>query len=207
MGDRNLESEALIALANVLIRVGLLDEASRRLADATALAHAVDRQDLRRLSHALRAWVAMDKAPRSRTAAASAIDRILPMLSGSAGRGHLPEDAMLYATWARAAAVLGDRGSHERACQLALTWGGFCEEPLRLGIRLQIARGLLALADGEGAQNMVAPVLAAKDRFPLLGWEALRIIAVTTGALPPEPGDWLSDIDPETARSLMERPP
>ena len=78
VADRGIKAEANIALANVLIRLGLLKEAGRRLADATALAHAEDRQDLRRLCHALRAWVTLDVQPRSRAAAASAVDRVRP---------------------------------------------------------------------------------------------------------------------------------
>ena len=126
VADRGIKAEANIALANVLIRLGLLKEAGRRLADATALAHAEDRQDLRRLCHALRAWVTMDMQPRSRAAAASAVDRVLPMLSGAEARGYTAEDALLFATWARAAAVLGDAATFDRAYASALegliTW-------------------------------------------------------------------------------------
>lgn len=204
--DRGIKAEANIALANVLIRVGLLDEAARRLADATAFAHADGRDDLRRLCHGLRAWVSLDQNPRSRAAAASAVDRILPMLDGSEARGYRPEDALLYAIWARASAVLGDRNTHERATQKAFEWAHQVDRPLALGIRLQVARGMMVLRDRDGAREAVRLVVSERDRYPLLGWEASRLLALLDGGLVPPPGDLTQGLDASVAEALENRP-
>ena len=204
--DRDIRSEANIALARVLIRVGLLKEAGRRLADATALAHAAGRQDLRRLCHGLRAWVTMDQQPKSRAAAASAIDRILPMLSGAEARGHTPEDTMLFATWARAAAVLGDEATFERAQVAAIEWAEHVEEPLRLGIRLQLCRGAMVLRRHELVRELAHAVLSKKERFPLMAWEAGRIMAQLEGGLTPAAGALAEGLDASTAEALENRP-
>jgi tRNA A-37 threonylcarbamoyl transferase component Bud32 len=203
--DRAIKAEATIALANVLIRLGLLNEAGRRLADATALAHAVGRHDLRRLCHGLRAWVAMDKQPRSRASAASAVDRVLPMLDGADGRGFRPEDGLLYATWSRAAAVLGDKATHRRASERALEWSEHLDEPLALGIRLQLARGALVLRNVDQARDWVRPVVAKRHEYPLLGWEAGRLMAQIEGGIPPMPGPLSDGLSATVAEALSNR--
>ena len=206
VADRGIKAEANIALANVLIRVGLLKEAGRRLADATALAHAEDRQDLRRLCHALRAWVTMDMQPRSRAAAASAIDRVLPMLSGAEARGHTPEDTLLFATWARAAAILGDAATYDRAYSSALEWSEHVEAPLQLGVRLQLSRGAMVLRRMDVVRSLARSVLANKDKYPLMGWEAGRIMAQVEGGLAPPAGTLAHGLDPTTAEAFVNRP-
>lgn len=206
VSDRAVKAEAIIALANILIRIGLLHEAGRRLADATALAHAVGRQDLRRLCHGLRAWVTMDSQPRSRSAAASAVDRVLPMLDGAGSRGCSPEDGLLYATWARAAAVLGDAATHQRASDKAILWSESLEEPLALGIRLQLARGALVLRNTNQAREWIRPVLARRHEYPLLGWEAGRLMAQVEGGIPPLPGILADGLEPTVAEALANRP-
>ena len=206
VADRGLKAEATIALANVLIRVGLLREAARRLADATALAHAEGRHDLRRLCHGLRAWVTLDQQPRSRAAAASAIDRILPMLTGAEARGQEPEDTLLFAILARASAVLGDSASNVRAELNALAWASEAPEPLALGIRLQLGRGALIMRDKERVRILIRPVLSRREAYPLLGWEAGRLMAQLDGILPPAPGILAEGLDASTAEALEARP-
>jgi len=204
--DRGIKAEANIALANVLIRVGILDEAARRLADATAFAHADGRDDLRRLCHALRAWVSLDQSPRSRAAAASAVDRILPMLNGSEGRGYQPEDALLYAIWARASAVLGDKNTHSRAAQRAFEWAEHVDAPLALGIRLQVARGMMVFRDLEQARETIRPVISAREQYPLLGWEAARLLALLDGGILPSAGGLIEGLENSVAEALENRP-
>ena len=206
LSDRALKSEAIIALANVMIRLGMLDEAARRLADATALAHAIDRHDLRRLCHALRAWVTLDQQPRSRAAAASAVDRILPMLAGAESRGHQPEDVMLYAILARASAILGDTASFRRAQSTALEWSQGVPEALRLGVYLQLARGALVLRDLEDTRNLSRQVLSKRHAYPLLAWEGARLLALVDGSVPPSPGNFIDGLSPSVAEALDGRP-
>ena len=206
MGESEVEAEALLTLGNMQIRIGLLDAASRTLADATALAHANGQDSVRRMCHALRAWISLDMLPGARTAAASAIDRILPMVAGAENRGHLPEDCLLFATWARASAVIGDRRSWTRARDQALVWAEHAPEALGLGIRLQIARGAVSLDEYDEARTFLQPVLQAHT-LPLLKWEAQRLQAILDGSVMPEPGPWAADISPEEAQALRRRAP
>ena len=206
LGERALESEALLTLGDMQVRVGLLDEASRSLADATALAHAHDLDSVRRMCHGLRAWISLDRQPGARTAAASAIDRILPMIAGAEGRGHKPEDCLLFATWARAAAIIGDRRSWQHANSCALIWAEHAPEPLKLGIGLQLARGALALGDRDEARVRIRPALKAQD-MPLIQWEAQRIQAILDGTTMPDPGGWADDLSTEELRALRRRSP
>lgn len=206
VADRSIKAEATIALANVLIRVGLLDEAARRLSDATALAHAEGRDDLRRFCHGLRAWVSLDQQPRSRASAASAVDRILPMLVGAEARGVLPEDALLYAVWSRACAVLGDKATHVRTKATALEMAKHLDAPLSLGIRLQIARGVMVFGDRDEARELVRPVISERENYPLLGWEAARMMAIIDGGVPPSPGALSEGLSPTVVHALESRP-
>jgi serine/threonine-protein kinase len=114
-GDRPRECAALTVLGQILLDQGAAAEATRILADATALARAAAADDVRRTSHVLRAAASLDANPQDRAAAAAAVDRLLPLLSGAAARGADAIDARLYATWARAALALGDRATYGKA--------------------------------------------------------------------------------------------
>jgi hypothetical protein len=128
------------------------------------------------------------------------------MLSGAEVRGHQPEDALLFATWARAAAVLGDAISYQRASESALTWAEHVDAALALGIHLQLARGSMALGDRDRARTLAQQVCAQRDDFPLLHWEASRILAVIDGGLSPQPGGLADGLDAAVAEALMSRP-
>jgi hypothetical protein len=114
---------------------------------------------------------------------------------------------MLFATLARAAAILGDHGTLQKAKARALEWGAHCPTPLRLGIRLQIARGIIAMGDGEAARELIAPIAQRGADYPLLSWEAERMQAVLYGGLPPAPGILAEGLDPESAQALADRTP
>jgi hypothetical protein len=204
--DGVVECEASITLGSILIRLGLLEEATRHLSNATALAHADDRDDLRRMCHALRAWVSLDRSPNSRMAASDAIDRILPMIAGAETRGHQPEDALLFATWARAAAVISDVRSWHHAKERAQRWALFVARPVRFGIGLQLARAAIIMGDKEAARAYVQPVLVATD-LPIMSWEAARITAICNGTSMPSPGDWAQGLNPTVMDALHRRTP
>ena len=128
------------------------------------------------------------------------------MLKGSEDRGKQPEDALLYAIWARASAVLGDRNTHGRAAECAFVWSEHVETPLALGIRLQVARGMLVFRDLEGAREAIRPVVSQRDRYPLLGWEAARLLALLDGGLVPDAGPLAQGLDPTVVDALENRP-
>lgn len=115
------DEAVLTRIEGDLLRVlGDLEQAGARLADASALAKATGLDQERLLAHALRALVALEERPRNRSVAAAALDRVLPLVSAEAGREATFPAALLQATWAWAAAVLGDRGVRTRAVARAL---------------------------------------------------------------------------------------
>lgn len=202
LADRTVESRARCALGLVLHDLGLHGRARRHLADATALARAEGLDDTRRLSHVLRATVDLAERPGSRGAAASAIDRLMPVLTGASGRVGDLADALGFAAWARAAAFLGDRGTAERARgevdarldDLPLT------ERLRAGLAL--ARACSAAGDVERARRLLGRVGSCGARYGLLVWQAGCLAAALDGTDRPPPGDLAEGLQPDEAAAL-----
>ena len=128
------------------------------------------------------------------------------MLSGAEARGHTPEDTLLFATWARAAAILGDAATYDRAYSSALEWAEHVEAPLQLGVRLQLSRGAMVLRRMDVVRSLARSVLANKDKYPLMGWEAGRIMAQVEGGLAPPAGTLAHGLDPTTAEAFVNRP-
>lgn len=112
--DRGLECAALRHLGVALLEAGRPREAAERLAEASALARATGDDEERIAAHVLRARAAMDERPGDRGAASAALDRLLPLL-GERGRDPEGFHLLMRATWARAAATLGDVRQYQRA--------------------------------------------------------------------------------------------
>lgn len=112
--DRRLECAALRHLGMALLDAGRPSEAAPKLAEASALARAAGDDEERVAAHVLRARAVMDERPGDRAAAAAALDRLLPLLNEA---GADPEGfrLLMRATWARAAATLGDTRQYQRA--------------------------------------------------------------------------------------------
>ncbi len=112
--DRRLECAALRHLGMALLDAGRPGEAAPKLAEASALARAVGDDEERVAAHVLRARAVMDERPGDRAAAAAALDRLLPLL-GETGPDPEGFRLLMRATWARAAATLGDTRQYQRA--------------------------------------------------------------------------------------------
>ena len=79
-------------------------------------------------------------------------------------------------------------------------------EALRLGVRLQLARGAIVLRDLEETRLLARTVVAKQAEYPLLAWEASRLLALVDGSVPPSPTSFIDGIDREVAEALDGRP-
>lgn len=186
LGDRGAECQALCELGLVLLDAGLFGRARRRMADASALARAGRLEALRRRAHVLRAAADLGERPDSRVAAASAIDRLMPIMTGASGRSADVSDALGFATWARAAATLGDRAtwrrsrreSSERVDDLALSD--------RLRVVVALARADAAGGDPDGARERLRCCRGCGSNYPLIAWHRAHIEAAIGGSDAPD---------------------
>ena len=180
-GDRESECTALCELGLVLLDAGLFGRARRRMADASALARAGGLEALRRRAHVLRAAADLGERPDSRVAAASAIDRLMPVVTGASGRTADVSDALGFATWARAAATLGDRATWRRARRES----GERVDDLPLSDRLRVvvalARADAAGGDLEAARKRLRCCRGCSSSYPLIAWHRAHIEAAIDG--------------------------
>ncbi|MDG1479265.1 MAG: serine/threonine-protein kinase [Myxococcota bacterium] len=203
LSDRGQECRARCVLGQVLLDTGLHGEAARQLADATALAKAADRSAERRVSHALRARAILETRP-GRPAAAAAIDRLLPLVLKARTRPPDTTDAAVFATWARAAAMLGDRRAWNRA------WRG-CTDRFHVATELDQRRMWLALAKSAAAIGDAPAALTALERsevgepLGLLAWEAGQLRAAITNTTPPPTSPLAYGLRPEELAALKRR--
>ncbi|MEC7947542.1 MAG: serine/threonine-protein kinase [Myxococcota bacterium] len=189
VGDRESECRALCELGLVLVDAGLFGRARRRMADASALARAGSLETLRRRAHVLRATAELGERPDSRVAAASAIDRLMPVVTGASGRSADVSDALGFATWARAAARLGDRATWRRARRES----GSRVDDLPLGDRLRVvvalARADAAGGDKAGARKRLDGCRGCASGYPLIAWHRAHLEAASGDAPAPSPGE------------------
>ncbi|MEL6347362.1 MAG: serine/threonine-protein kinase, partial [Myxococcota bacterium] len=205
-GDRAMECRARSALGQALLDVGLVDEAARSLADATALAKASGLEAERRLSHVLRARATLEGRPGRRSAAA-AIDRLLPLVTGAGSR--LPDryDVLIFSTWARAAGVLGDRRAFERAQARAEERLADTPPQERLRATLALAQGAAALGQRAQALSRLAALEAGASAagYALLSWEGGRLRAALEGGEPPPTSPLAYGLEPQALSALKRR--
>jgi hypothetical protein len=203
LSERGQECRARCVLGQVLLDTGLHDEASRQLADATALAKAASLSRERRLSHALRARATLEARP-GRPAAAAAVDRLLPLVLEARSRPPDPTDALVFSTWAHAAATLGDNRAWDRA------WRG-CTDRFTAASALDQRRMWLALAKSAAAIGDAPAALSALERseigepLGLLSWEAGQLRAAITGTPPPPTSPLAYGLCPEELAALKRR--
>ncbi len=204
VGDRGLEAWALCLLGELLLDLGQPRAARAALADATAMARAVEDDAVRRRSHALRAAAELDERPGARSAAAAATDRLLPLLKGAATRPADPVDALVGAVWARAAAALGDRGAWSRARQLVEDRLPLLDAAQLPSLRIALAEAALRLEVPEAEALLGAAELAASG-VPLMAWRAACLRARQRRAPPPPPGTFAEGLDAEQLQALLAR--
>jgi tetratricopeptide (TPR) repeat protein len=190
--DRRLECIALRHLGQVLLEVGLASEAGRTLADASALAKALDLHQERLAAHTLRARATLEERPGDRTAAAAALDRLSPLLSSPSPTLD-PEGfwLLLQGVRAWASAVTGDMRSYNRARMEADTSKAGTRVTVRLRAELLLAEAERVNGENAAAAKRAESVSAeARMRgFRLLAWAADRLKARVEGRGLPLPGD------------------
>ncbi|MCB9764165.1 MAG: serine/threonine protein kinase [Alphaproteobacteria bacterium] len=203
---RDIELIATRVLGEVLLDQGHTRLAESRLADAVALARALDVPHERRYAHVLRAAATLENRPGSHVAAAAALDRLHRALTRVETRGEDPSRALAQAVRAHAAATLGDRRAWERATVAAEAGRDTLPPRFRARVDLSLARAALAAgANAEAARR--ARALSAEARaegLTLVGWLADCIAAVACGA--PRPKLSVEDIVTEDTEALEGRP-
>ena len=187
VGAPDAEVQTLCELGVVLLDAGLFGRARRRMADASALARAGGLEPMRRRAHVLRAGADLGERPDSRVAAAAAIDRLMPVVTGASSRTVDLSDALGFALWARAAAVLGDRATWRRArreCSQRID-----DLPLvdRLRVVLALARADAAGGDADGARARLQRCCGCGERYPLIEWHRAHLLAVLDEQPAPPP--------------------
>lgn len=202
--DRACECRALCALGQVLLDLGMVDEASRRLADATALAKAANLSEERQLSHALRARASLEARPGRRSAAA-AIDRILPLVTGAKNRDIRPGDALVYGIWAYAAGMLGDKRAFQRARTRATSTHAVASPIQQHRMNLSIAKGAAAMNQRALALDLLDELEAVLENEALLQWEAGRLRAALEGSEPPPTSPIAYGLSPSALAALKRR--
>ncbi len=218
--DRALECAAIRHLGQVLLDAGLAAEAGRHLADASALARAADLAEERIAAQVLRARATLEERPESRTAAASALDRVLPQLRtvtppvGGPPAPARPDDRdpegfrlLARCVWANAAGNLGDVRMYRRALAEADPAAARGRLSLRLRADVLLARAALSVGDLPEVTTRARRVVveATARGFGLLAWEAERLLARANGAPLPPPGELVRGLDAEAVRGLERR--
>ncbi len=203
VGDQRLECVARATWGRVLLETGSPREARRCLADATALARAAGDRDLRRHTHALRAWAELDERPGDPGAAAAALDRLMPLVTELSDELSDENSALACVIWARAAATLRDRGAWRRAARTAGPRIAAQQGEAAARLRLIIAEGALAIHDRQ-ADELLVQAEAAAAPFPLYAWwgACLRARFERVGA--PDAGELAHHLD-ESQRAALSR--
>ncbi len=205
--DRALEAKAGRALGQVWLDLGAPAEAERVLADAAALARAAGIEEERVAIVVLRARAALDTRPGEATAAAVALDRLLPVVPPSPD----PEGfgALLLAVRARALAFAGDAPRAREA--LVGAWARAASAPLEMRARTlaEACRAAIAVGDTASAVGIVAELsgLAAEHRLDLLAWEASAMRALLEGHPRPEATELAVGLPDREAAWLLGRAP
>ena len=64
----------------------------------------------------------------------------------------------------------------------------------------------MVFRDLEQARETVRPVISAREQYPLLGWEAARLLALLDGGILPSAGSLIEGLDQSIAEALENRP-
>ncbi|MCP4805357.1 MAG: serine/threonine protein kinase [Proteobacteria bacterium] len=204
--DRPLELTTLRVLGCLLLDQGRPRLAEARLADAVALARALEDDPSRRAAHIMRASATLDARPGSRGASASALDRIHRALT----RVRVEPDGwevVAAAVRARASAAIGDSRSWERAVVQAEAGLDGLSPELRLRAELELARAALAAGANEEAVRRADGVgaRASAEGWLGIGWLAVRVRTRALGRPVPDPGSMGEGLDERELEALRGR--
>ncbi len=205
-GARDSEGWALAELGGTLLELGQLDAARRVLANCSALAKAGDDAELRVRAHVLRALAELGaggQGAQRRVAAATALDRVVPLAAGAELRQDAV-DALVFMAWACAAAEMSDQRASLQAHRRALERLPRLAPCDRIRVVLGLARAGLRRGEGPLALNVLHQLDDATRARAFVAWQIDRLRAWATGGDAPAPGALTDGLSP-AERAELER--
>lgn len=203
-----LEAKACRALGQVLVDLGMASEAEAVLVDSTALARASGAEEERMAAQVLRARALLDSRPGDATAAAVALDRLVPW-SRAVGAAADPESIrpLVQAMLARAYAAMGQVSQSAAAAELALQLGALAPRAMRLRAGIEVVRAWTALGRTAEALALARSVGTEAERgtMRLLAWEAGCLAARLGGGQMPDLGAMVSGLSEAERTALIGR--
>jgi hypothetical protein len=208
LGQPVLECIAMEVQGRLLLELGLPAEASRVLADISALAHAAGLPRERWQAHVLRARATLDLDPVSPTNAAAATERLLRVLGGQAAPDPLGFTGLAHALRARAAARLSDARTCRAAAARAELCLGDSPSPLAWIARMQLARAAWASGDAAVARASLTRIErnAAELGYAFIAWQARKLDATMRGAELDSPTSLLEGMEPSWVEAMTREP-
>lgn len=167
-----------IAYGSILMDIGLYNEAIGTLADATALAKAIQAEDLKNWAHQLRARATLEQRPGSKSAAASALDRLTPII-------HKNKDPRLEGLWTWAMACLQEKTGWQKAFNRTLAL--IPENPkdlLQIRTVLYLMRSACALGEQNILEGLIESYQPQITNFLFFEWELSRIESTISNKKP-----------------------
>jgi hypothetical protein len=195
--NRKDHCEALLTLGKVYIDIGLFTKAEIVLADASALAKALQYDQFRYQSHAYRSQISLATNPNSRTGAAVAIDRLIPLLNAP--------DVLVHATWTWAIAAFGDQVQWEKSFQKVKPILNNTHSIIKIRCFYCLIRSACALGKLQLARELVTLIEQEASQYLLLQWEIQRVKALLTGENPPSTDRLAFNLEPDEIMLLKRR--
>lgn len=183
---RSKQALCLLALGQVYLDIGLLDNASSVLADATALSKAIEDEESYLRAQALRARTSLETHHSSPTGAAHALDRLSKLLHTN--------NPWILSVWQWACGALGDQKTWNKWLKRTLMSIDTLSDTAQLRCHYSIIRGACALGDLKMAEQLVSTGLHKSSSWPLLHWEYARVHSLLQGNPPPIAGSMVYDL-------------
>jgi hypothetical protein len=178
---RGLEAEALRTMGLAWMETGRRKRAAVILADATALARAAGLDGERRLCHVLRAQITLERARHGSASALGALDRLMPIDSGSSLRKGDSGDALMHALWSRLSSSLGDFKTAVHRAERAVEALRGIPQIWQARVWLHLGRSALCRVSSEAAHVCLEHARECTGELPLLHWWAEAGIASLNG--------------------------
>jgi len=195
--DRRLYCNALLLLGKVYLDIGSIRKAEALFADLSALSKALQYDDIRYLSHTYRARLSLEKHNSSRSGAAAAVDRLLPLLSSS--------DPMIHSIWNWAIASFGDIARWRKSTSSLLPTLASLPKIKKIRCYYCIIRGASIIGEHQEALQLITYIQELSLDYPFLHWEIMRAKALLTGEKPPVTAPLAYNLEPEEIMLLKRR--
>jgi len=195
--NRRDHCEALLTLGKVYMDIGLFNKAKIVFADASALAKALQYDQFRFQSHAYRSQISLVINPNSRTGAAVAVDRLIPLLNAP--------DVLIHATWTWAIAAFGDRIQWEKSFQKVKPILNNTHSIMKIRCFYCLIRSACVLGKLQLARELITIIEQEASQYLLLHWEIQRSKALLTGENPPDTDRLAFNLKPDEIMLLKRR--